>query len=84
MLCLSFTSLQQRGYLETAPHLLSLAKDVKLGKYTFPTGNRTPGRCVAVHYATAAPRNLHFNYASKFDNIDSYHVFSYFSDSLTF
>ena len=24
------------------PHLLSLAKDVKLGKYTVPTGNRTP------------------------------------------
>ena len=41
------------------PHLLSLAKDVKLGKYTVPIGNRTPGRRVAVHYATAAPRKLH-------------------------
>ena len=40
------------------PHLLSLAKDVKLGKYTVPTGNQTPGRRVAVHYATAAPRKL--------------------------
>ena len=51
-----FTFHQQRGHLETTPHLLSLAKDVKLGKYTVPTGNRTPGRRVAVHYATAAPR----------------------------
>ena len=41
------------------PHLLSLAKDVKFGKYTVPTGNRTPGRRVAVHYATSAPRKLH-------------------------
>ena len=32
---------------------------MKLGKYTVPTGNRTPGRRVAVHYATAAPRKLH-------------------------
>ena len=36
------------------PRLLSLAKDVKLGKYTVPTGNQTPGRRVAVHYATAS------------------------------
>ena len=28
--------------------LLSLAKDVKLGFYTVPTGNRTPDRPVAV------------------------------------
>ena len=35
------------------PHLLSLAKDVKLGFYIVPTGNRTPGRRVAVHYTTA-------------------------------
>ena len=41
-------------------NLLSLAKCVKLGKYTIPTGNRTPGRRVAVHYATAAPRKLQF------------------------
>ena len=32
---------------------------MKLGKYTVPTGNRTPGRRVAVHYATTAPRKLH-------------------------
>ena len=44
------------------PHLLSLAKDVKLGFYTVPTGNRTPGRRVAVHYTTAAPRQLHTLY----------------------
>ena len=35
---LCFTSHRQRGHLETA-HLLSLAKDVKLGFYTVPTGN---------------------------------------------
>ena len=34
------------------PHLLSLAKDVKLGRY--PTGNHTLGGRVAVHYVTAA------------------------------
>ena len=56
IVCLCFTSLQQRGNLETVPHSLSLAKDVQLGKYTVPTGNRTPGRRVAVYYATAAPR----------------------------
>ena len=58
-LCL--TSHRQRGHLETAPHLLSLAKDVKLGFYTVATGNRTLGRCMAVHYTTAAPRQLHLN-----------------------
>ena len=55
---LGFTSHQQRGHLETAPPLLSLAKDVELGKYTVPTGNQTQGRRVAVHYTTAAPRKL--------------------------
>ena len=53
-LCL--TCHRQRGHLETAPHLLSLAKDVKLGIYIASTGNRTPGRGVAVHYTIAAPR----------------------------
>ena len=53
-----FVCVIQRGHLETAPHLLSHEKDVKLGKYTVSTGNRTPGRRVAVHYATAAPRKL--------------------------
>ena len=52
--CLCFT-----GHLETPSPLLSLAKDMKLGKYTVPTGNRTPGHRVAVHYATAAPCKLH-------------------------
>ena len=47
-----------RSFLETAPHLLSLMKDEKLGKYIVPTGNRTPGCRVAVHYSTAAPRQL--------------------------
>ena len=36
------------------PHLLSLAKDVKLGFNTVPTGNRTPGHRVAVHYTTVS------------------------------
>ena len=49
---LCFTPHRQRG------HLLSLAKDVKLGFYTVPTGNRTPSRCVAVHYTAAAQRHL--------------------------
>ena len=39
-------------------HLLSIVKDVKLGFYTVFTGNRTPGRRVAVHYITAEPRKL--------------------------
>ena len=36
-----------------------LAKEVKLGFYTIPTGNRTPCCRMAVHYTTAAPRQLH-------------------------
>ena len=32
------------------PHLMSLAKDMELGLNTVPTGNRTPGCRVAVHY----------------------------------
>ena len=55
---LCFMPHRLRGHLKIAPHLLSLAKDVKLGFYTVPTGNRTPGRRVAVHYTTAAPRQL--------------------------
>ena len=39
-------------------HLLSFAKEVKLCFYTIPTGNRTPGRQLAVHYITAAPRQF--------------------------
>ena len=42
--------------LRRHPHLLSLAKDMKLDFYTFPTGNQTPGRRVAVHYTNTAPR----------------------------
>ena len=49
------------------PHLLSSANDVKLGFYTVPTEKPTPGRCVAVHYTTAAPPKLHHKllHASK-------------------
>ena len=39
---LCFTPHRQRGHLETAPPFTVLAKDVKLGFYTVPTGNRTP------------------------------------------
>ena len=56
---LCFTSHRHGDHLETAPHLLSLVKDVNLGFYTIPTGNRTPGRRWAVHYTTSAPRQLH-------------------------
>ena len=41
------------------PHLLSLAKDETLGFYRVPTRNRTPSRCVAVHYTTAEQCQLH-------------------------
>ena len=44
--------------LRQHPHLLALAKDGKIGFNTFPTGKWTPGRCVAVHYTNAAPRQL--------------------------
>ena len=53
-LCLCFTLLQQRGHLETAPPFT-----VPCEGRAVPTGNRTPGHRVAVHYATAAPRKLH-------------------------
>ena len=60
LLCL--TSHRQRGHLETAPPFtMSLAKDVKLDKYTVPTGNRTLGRHMAVHYITAEPCKLHYD-----------------------
>ena len=77
---LCFTSHRQRGHLETAPHLLSLPKDVKLGKYTVLTGNRTPGRRVAVHYTTASPRKLQaFDNTTKHnDNVAVYFVYSKF------
>ena len=47
-----------RSFRDGTPHLLSLVKDVKLGFYTVPTGNRTPGRRMAVHYTTTAPHQL--------------------------
>ena len=42
------------------PHLLSLADVMKLGKYTVPMGNRTPGHNVTAQYTTAVPRKLLF------------------------
>ena len=37
------------------PNLLSLAKDVKLGFYTVPIGNGTPGRGSPLHNRCATP-----------------------------
>ena len=71
-----FTSHRQRGHLETAPHLLSLAKDMKLGFYTVPAGDRTPGRRVAVHYTTTAPRQLPLKWeATASQNLLKYGLF---------
>ena len=42
-----------KSFRDGTQHLLSLAKDVKLGFYTVPIGNWTPGRRMAVHYTTA-------------------------------
>ena len=62
-----FTSNRQRGHLETAPYLPSLAKDAKLGFYNVPTENRTPGHRVAVHYRTAVPCALHKGHFLQLD-----------------
>ena len=45
-----------RSFRDGTPIYCPLRKDVKLDKYTIPTGNRTPGRRMAVHYVTAEPR----------------------------
>ena len=50
---------------------MSLAKDVKLDKYTVPTGNQTPGRRMAVHYVTAEPRKLHVCVCNEYFIISS-------------
>ena len=67
---LCFTSNRQLGHLETAPHLLSLAKDVELGFITVPTGNRTPGRRGAVHYTTAALDNYYIYMFIHYNNFN--------------
>ena len=46
---LCFMSHQQQGHLEKKPSFTVPCMDVKLGKYTIPTGDRTPARRVAVH-----------------------------------
>ena len=50
-------------------HLLSLAKDEKLGKYTVPIGNRTPRCRMAVHYYTTVPRQLPNDVCKRVDDI---------------
>ena len=55
---LCFMSHQQQGHLETTPSFTVPCMDMKLGKYTVPTGNRTLARRIAVHYITVAPRKL--------------------------
>ena len=58
-LCL--TSHRQRGHLETAPPFTVPCEEVKLDKYTVPTGNWTLGRHMAIHYVTAALRKPHYS-----------------------
>ena len=58
-----FTSHRQRW--RRHPHLLSLAKDVKLGFYTVPTGNQTQRRRVVVYYTTAASSQLLSQYETN-------------------
>ena len=62
------------------PHLLSLAKDVKLGFTPVPTENRNPERPLAVHYTTAAPRHLPRRTCVQTDkmSVDSYCKLLYF------
>ena len=57
--CLCLPSHRERAHLETAYPFTLPCKIVKLGFYTIPIGNRTIGHHVAVHYTTAAPRQLH-------------------------
>ena len=60
-----FTSHRQLGHLEMAPPLTVHCEDVKLGFYIVPTGNRTPGRRVVVHYTTAAQGQLHYTHTKQ-------------------
>ena len=55
---LCFTSHRQRGHLETAPPFTVPCEGREARFLTVPTGNRTPGRRVTVHYTTAAPRQV--------------------------
>ena len=66
-----------RSFRDGIPHLLSLAQDEKLGKYTVPTGNRTPGRRVVVHYSTAAQRQLRNQLRALHKAVMSYYVAGY-------
>ena len=53
---------QLRWFYESHPTKripISLGTNLCTYMYTVPTGNRTPGIRVAVHYTTAAPRKLH-------------------------
>ena len=56
---LCFTSYRQRGYLEKVPPFTVPCESMWICFYTVPTRNRNPGRRMAVHYTTAAPRKLH-------------------------
>ena len=47
-----------------------------LDKYTVPTGNRTPGRRMAVHYVTAALRKLHPWPCIKFTRSRLSHIYN--------
>ena len=71
---LCFTSHRQRGHLETAPYLLSLAKDVKLGFYTVPTGNRT--RAVARQSITLPLRHASSSHCDG--HLQAFHIVTIF------
>ena len=64
-LCLP--SHRQRGHLETAPPFTVPCKGRKGRFYAVPTGNRTPGRCVVVHYTTDAPRHASSTHIKEHD-----------------
>ena len=53
--------------------VISLAKNIKPGKYTVPIGNRTVDRHVAVHYATMRHASS-LNLIRLYDNWKIYHI----------
>ena len=56
---LYLTSHRQRVHLETAPPFTALCKGREAWFLHSPHWESNPGRCVAVHYTTTAPRQLH-------------------------
>ena len=81
---LCYATRRQRGHLETAPHLLFLAKDVKLGFYTIPTGKKNPGpsRCSPLHieFLSFNPRVSNQGISCKCHIVDQEEKLSYWID----